>query len=442
MLRRAWETTRQLADRVAKPSVILVTGWVLFLVYAFPGFMSYDSTYQLSQARHLEPVTDWHPPLMTMIWRNTDRLISGPFPMLAIQSLSFLFATYVVMRHVVSHRAAAIVAAVMLLLPQNQIVLAVIWKDSQMAGYLMASVACLLSTKRPWRIAGLVFLFLATAMRYNAAAATLPMVILLWDTSDRPWLRRWAVATGLWIGITVLALLVNAAFVEQKSYPFQIGSAPGDIVGTIRYSPKLTDEELVRELPGVPWQHTDKIQIRARNYYAPYHSFLDVTGGRGALLRYPSTPEERDAMGAAWKKMVFSHPIAFLRHRVGVFRAQLDCRVAVWGGIVNETYAEDLLHHRHQHSTVQLAWIHFNGELVKTPLFRVVIYFVLSLMLLPLCRGRRLPGMFIVSGVLHELGLLLVAPAVDYRYSQWMVACTIIGGVLLFIERRRGPTRP
>src|SRR6187551_3493672 len=113
---------------------ILAIGWLLFLVYSFPGFMSYDSVWQLSQARGLEPINDWHPPLMTFVWRLLDWFIAGPFLMLVIQSLTFLLGLYVVLKQFMRARRAAIVAVLTLLLPQNLIVMAVIWKDSQMAG--------------------------------------------------------------------------------------------------------------------------------------------------------------------------------------------------------------------------------------------------------------------------------------------------------------------
>ena len=43
----------------------------------------------------------------------------------------------------------------------------------------------------------------------------------------------------------------------------------------------------------------------------------------------------------------------------------------------------------------------------------------------------------ISSGIVMELGLALVAPAHDYRYSHWLVICTSIGVVALVALRRR-----
>jgi hypothetical protein len=303
----------------------------------------------------------------------------------------------------------------------------------------MASMACLLSTNRKWRIAGCVFLFLATAMRYNAAAATLPIFVLLWDRSNRAWLKRYGAAVGLWVLVTVLAFVINGVLVEKKTYPWQVGSAPVDIVGTIRFARKYSDAELIRDLPGVKWQHTDKIQIRMRSVYDPNHSFLDVTAenGRG-IFEYPHTAEERAAYSAGWKKFVTRHPIAFLRHRVGVFAAQLSLRAQVWAGFSNADWGEDLLKHRANYSALQVRWIHYSREFIdNTPLGCTWVYFLVAVVLLPLARRHRLAALLFLSGIFHQLGLFLVAPATDYRYSHWTVLSALLGIVVLFIQRRR-----
>jgi len=432
---------RELIDRVATARRILIAGWLWFLVYAYPGYMSYDSTWQLSQARHLEPVNDWHPPMMGFIWHFTDALVAGPFPMLVLQSVAFLLGMDVLLRRVMSVRAAAIVAVVLLLVPQNIVVMSVIWKDSQMAGFLVAAIAALFSTQRRWRIAGYVFIFLATAVRYNAAAATLPIVMLQFGWGGTmPWLKRYALGAALWVGITVASFMVNGALVEHHLYPWPTAAAPVDIAGIIRYSPHLDNDELLRDTPGVPWAKTDKIQIRARTWYRPENQFLNITQEPGQIFNYPTTDEERAGITAAWKKLVFAHPLAFLHHRWSVFWAQLvnngGGAGGVYSGFTNPVY-DELLQHRAVHSSVQEFWIHRMEWFDGTLMYQVSLYFALTLLFLPMCRKNRPAFVVLVSGFMHMMGLFAVAPAIDYRYSQWMVACALLGGVLIFATRFR-----
>jgi hypothetical protein len=341
-----------------------------------------------------------------------------------------------------SPRAAAITAVVLLLLPQNLIVMAVIWKDSQMAAFLLASMAALLSDDRRWRVAGCGFLFLATGVRYNAAAATLPILILLWDHRRvlSPW-RRWAIAIGLWLGITVSAVMISALLVEERKYPWETSSAPVDLVGTIRFAPKLTDEQILRDTAGVPWFYTDKLQVRTRTTYSPTNNFLEVTQTPKPLMDYIATDAHRTAIKRAWRTLVFAHPIAFLRHRIGVFDAQLESTAKVWQWFVNADWGADLLRHDASYSKIQRAWLDVLDVLAPTELFRVRIYFWLLVLLVPLCWRDPKVRTIATSGLLYELSLFLVAPAIDYRYSHWLVVCAIITLILTIKLRRHSVTQ-
>lgn len=429
---------RAALDRLVTARVILVAGWALFIVYAFPGYMSYDSVWQLIQARRLEPINEWQPPMMALIWRGLDHVIAGPFLMLVLQSGTFVIGLYAITRRLVTDRIAATATVVVLLLPQTIIVMGVIWKDAQMAGFLLAAIAALLSPKRGWRVAGYAFLFLATGVRYNAAAATLPIVLALF--ASRAGRQRWkhyALATAAWLAITAAALAADAMLVEHKTYPWQTAAAPVDIAGIIRYSRKIDDAHLLAETEGVPWIHTDKIQIRMRNLYRPDANILMLSDGPNAIFHYPTTDEQRDALAAAWKRLIVEHPFAFLRHRVAVFRALLTQYAGVWSGFVNSEWAIEDLGYKTTHSAIQQAWVTEMEKVADTPLFSGWVYFIVGILFIPLCRRDRISGILVASALLYELGLLLITPALDYRYVHWMVVATIIAAIRLFVLRYR-----
>ncbi|MEO8702114.1 MAG: hypothetical protein ABI867_18875 [Kofleriaceae bacterium] len=436
------EGYRQAIDRVVTPRVILAFGWTLFFIYSYPGYMSYDSVWQLEQARHIEPRNEWQPPLMAYVWGLIDKIIAGPFPMLVIQSGTFLFGGWALLRHAMSERAAAIVAVVVLLYPANIVVMAVIWKDCQMAGFLLAAIPALMSPKRGWRITGYVLIFLATGYRYNAAAATLPIVLGLFawgKTLSRR--RRYGISLGLWFGITVASLVANGLVTEKRMHPWQVAAAPLDIVGTMRFATKQDDATILREYPDVPWALKQDIWRRILYSYRSINSYLEVTTLEDAVIKPPTTEAERDGISAAWKKLVTEHPIAFARHRVGVFWQQIKVRTGgdygFWVGFTNADWGEQILEHKAKHSSLQQWWIE---NLVRYDHWfglRVYVYFILLFAFLPFAWRYRLGFVVIASGILHELGLFLIAPAIDYRYSHWMVVCSILGGILVFVKRRQ-----
>jgi len=429
---------------LATPKRLLLAAWLLFVIYAYPGYMTYDSVYQLVQARHLEPISDWAPPVMALIWRLTDHVIAGPFPMLVIQSATFLVGTYVLLQRVMKPRAAAITASCVLLFPPILAPMSVIWKDSQMAGFLVAGAAALLSDRRGWRIAGFALLSLATAMRYNALAATLPIVVLLAFREVTPITKRVALASAAWLGITVAAFAANKIATEREAHIFQSSLALSDIAGTLRWAKHLDDHQILVDYFDLPWAHTDKLRARAHNVYSPYNTWLELTNpGPKQLFTTPTTDADFAAITSAWLDLVRRQPLAYLHSRFDVFRGVLaggaSGESAVWEGFTDAPWSESVLFHRARHSELQQASLDVAEKLGSTWLFRPWIYFVLGLVFLVLARSHALTFAIIASGVVNELSLFVLTPATDFRYSHWMIVCTVVGGAMLFVLRRREP---
>src|SRR5437588_4867274 len=140
--------------------------------------MTMDSLDQLSEAR-AGVYSDGHPPAMAAMWRVIDAIVSGPLGMLLIQTAAFLGGLYLVLRRALAPRAAAIAASLLFLFPPVLAPMAVIWKDCIMAGFFVLGTGALFDDRRWVKIAGLACFVVATAVRYNAPAATLPLIGLL-----------------------------------------------------------------------------------------------------------------------------------------------------------------------------------------------------------------------------------------------------------------------
>lgn len=431
-------------DRLATRRVVLAIGWLAFCVYAYPGYLSTDSVDQLVQARGA-PLHDWYPPVMAIVWRTTDHLIAGPFPMLVIQSVAFLLGLDAILRRIVAPRTAAIAASAILLFPAVITQMAVIWKDSQMAGFLVAGAACLLSAQRRWRLAGCALLVLATAQRYNAPAATLPLVLglLPWrDESPRWRWRRHARALAAWIAITVLAFAANRVLTERETHPWHSSLALLDIAGMIAHAPsRVSDAELRELLAGVPGAPTESIQQRVRKVYRP-EAWWPLANGDGRIVAAPTTEAERDAVARAWRQLLSAYPGAYLAHRWSVWKWVLGARgarpaAAVWDGFTENDAQIAMIAHQASHAPLQAKWLAALHRIEATLVFRVWAYLLVSLALLPLCRGNRIAFVVLASGLAYELSLLVVAPSADYRYSHWMIVCAVTAAVLVFAARYR-----
>src|SRR6185312_15781695 len=99
--------------------------------------------------------TDWHPPMVAWLWHIVDWGIKGPLGMLLLQSTAFLAALYRWMRRAYQPTSAAVLAVAIFLFPPIVAPMAVVWKDCQMAAYLLLSMSLVLSERRLVKIAGL-----------------------------------------------------------------------------------------------------------------------------------------------------------------------------------------------------------------------------------------------------------------------------------------------
>ncbi|MGW6391275.1 GtrA family protein [Streptomyces sp. NPDC055103] len=210
--------------------------WYLAAIAAFcayvvttifhPGYLSVDSVSQLNQALGETPVTDWHPPVMALLWRILIDVTGAFSAMAALQATVLWVSLWLLARLTWKKTGSRGLSLAMLavgLLPFVVNFTGVVWKDVHMAYALLAVLAIALTarelpadrTKARWVLLAVSVLLLAYTIlvRKNAFPAVIPVFILLvlalWPAPGR---RRWLVATGALIAVTVGANAgVNAA---------------------------------------------------------------------------------------------------------------------------------------------------------------------------------------------------------------------------------------
>lgn len=418
---------------------ILWIGFAVFLVYAFPGYMSNDSVVQLIEGRTRQ-FTNPHPPIMAAEWGVLDSIISGPVLMLVLQGAAFLLGCAAVLRRSLPPRAAAIAAIAVLLFPPVTTTMAVIWKDSQMAAYLVAGTALLLGLRRSTRLVGLVLVTAGCAFRLNAFAAAVPLVFALFEW--RPglrWFQRYAISLVASVAMMLTASAVNRALTVETT---TLTPAYVDIVGVLTFTRDRSDDELRALLRDTPLRPTTDIQAHARKVFSPRNAWL-VDHGDDRVFDRAKTDVQADAVTRAWKTLVADDPGAYLAYRIAVFRELIGLTPSdPWSPVFNlfiETADEEnWIDHNATWSPAQrqLAsayyWLVYN-----TPLFRPYVYIAIALVLLALFCRDRLSFALLGSGLTYELSYFPGAATADFRYSHWMIACTCLCIVLLFAQRAR-----
>jgi hypothetical protein len=448
-------TLRNIVARV-HPIIVLAMAWSVLVVYAFPGQLTQDSLDHLSEARS-GFYTDAHPPAINLVWRVLDHFVPGPFPMLVLQTTMLLGGLYLVLRRTFPPRRAAWFASAAFLFPPIALPMAVIWKDCVMAGALVLGYAMLWSPRRGVRLGALAVLFLATAVRYNAFAATFPMILFIFEWSPgMRWWKRYPIALVAWIAVTFASFQINDRLTDRHMYYWHTSIAVFDIAGTLIEADRdFSDEELGKLLEGTGLRGTDNLYERIKAGYEPQH-FIHLiadtkphpvwklpTGGD-----VPPTAEVRAAIERAWKEVITTYPWAYLEHRVAVTAAVLSI------GKVNKIYGivppRDLRWPQVAQN-MGLAtgasplqrWL-TNGAhwTVKwVPIYRPWMYVVLALVLLWFARRHRDMFVLLLSGLAIESTYFFLAPSADYRYSHWLVIGVVLSVITLAARRIKREVR-
>jgi hypothetical protein len=421
------------------PRTILAVGFALFVMYGFPGYMSSDSLGQLLEGRALV-FNSGHPPLMGAQWGMLDRIVAGPLLMLLLQGLLFLGGTYYVLRTVVSPRVAAWLAVAVLLFPPVLTTMVVIWKDSQMAAYLIAGTAALLQPSLRVRIGGLVLLVLACGMRHNAAAAVIPLVFCLFEwRGGMRWWKKLAILAGTG------AILIALAFAFTKVVgvsPARVTPVYHDLVGMIAVSDERSDAEWIELLRGTPLVIDSEIQARARHLHYKRWGSWRITQSEERIFAHARTPEEWAALDRAWRELA-SDPMVYIEAHWTAFSMMLGLQPdivrpgPVWNFFLEDDEMAPIAEHAAAWSWFQI-WVarSMNWLFENTGLFDPILYALLALALLLVCRDR-LTLALLASGLLYELSFFPFGPNPDYRYSHWMIVTTSLACLILFVRRFR-----
>jgi hypothetical protein len=415
--------------------VLLIAAGGLMACY-WPGIMTWDPIEQYGQAV-ANTYADWHPPIMAWIWHFLIPIHSGTAPMLVLQVALYLgghslLTTWALKR---GRPGSALAFAACALMPIPMALMGSVLKDCLMTGALLSAVGLLVwrteSGSRLLPIAALVFLLLATALRFNAFPATVPLVVALTPISWRRGRVRLA-ATSL---VTLLVLLSVQPLVNRLLHVERTG---------VEYTQFIFDLAGITEYSGVDAFPTldvsDPITVN-HHCYSPemwddYSSWEDpptcpinFDGVRQAFADSGQNPE------IFWLHAIASHPLAYAEHRWA--HLKINYRMTV--PKVNYQPAPDhsianpwnyIFHPNRVQSWVDRAAVLTD----QSPLGWPICWLALAFGILAIASSlpsRRLIVPICLSVILYGVSYAVISVASDLRYHLWTMVGTGVAMVLV-----------
>lgn len=412
-----------------------------------PGFMSYDTLFQLKQAEGTEPLSDWHPPIMSLLWRALIA-VTGTYATMAALQLAAMWAALLAIAvsvfEVTGSKGWSVAFLSVGVMPHVLNIAGVVWKDVQMAQALLGVVAvCLLglasrrSSGLRWVLMplGVALLAYALLVRKNGIVAVLPMLYLLYRCWFQPRQVK-ALALAL-VGFVAAAVLAQGAITlaAAPEPTYQLAQmAIDDVINVVprkdllkeSLSPGFRDKLLAAQ------KLCQEKESLSNSYWTCY--------GRGA--EGPFTPiADHEELTKAWPRLMLARPAAYLQYRAQVFSKFLFLNRDYWQEGVLANDMGIAVDHPRMVATLRsyvLDFAYRNVLFLFGAWFWLMVGAVQSLRWR--CRSLFHPIVpcLGVSSLLYLLAYFPTVPATDFRYAYWPAIAGTLGLLVMGLERWLG----
>ncbi|WKJ91380.1 hypothetical protein QZJ86_04415 [Methylomonas montana] len=447
---------------------VFIAGFLIHIGIMYPGFLCYDAVNQILEARE-GVYSDWHPPLMAIVWRLTDSILPGPAGMLFLQLVLVWFGVYLVFGAFFKPcgaKAAAPLLCVLLFLPPVFCISGAILKDVLMWGALLIAfgvaghIKC--NNNQHSGLTSLLFaitvllLWLAILLRHNAFFATMPIlsfaIFRLYPKAGFLGLIRAAVPGAIMaLALFVATGAINTRLADRHTHPW-VANAAFDIAGVIKRLEDRDRQQALFDRLASALNSTGSVEPLL-NAYTPMY-WREIFRTQPPTLQLPThsmesqihgfeslSDQQRQALRTLWTQTILAEPVLWLRHRLAVSKYVLGwVPEASWSPVMmGKEFPTDLEQAYGAHpvpSKLQEQIEEAMFKLTNDWYFQPWPYFIAAICVF-LAAAFRSPTANIevicltASGILHEFGLMLAAPSPDFRYSHYMIFTTLLSLLLL-----------
>lgn len=438
--------------------ILLIAGCIAFTIFVFqPGYLNNDAIDQLGQARSGQ-YSDWHPPVMSWLWRQLDMLAPGALGMFILQTLLYWIGLGLLISLATPHLLTRSLLLLTGFFPPLFMFLSAVVKDLLMAVvFLFGFGLIILAGQRksvPAFIIGILFLAFGMLTRHNALLAAFPMFLYAGLVFIRFVPMKLGKRTPIWqAGIAGTVFFLAAFLIGQiwsnsltkvKTYPVQ-QIMLHDLAGiSIKLKTYLIPDYLaISEQPSMrDLRHLYNVRA-LKNLYWP-----DFTSIHYRML---TDSAEVDTLTNIWFHTVLEYPRAYLDHRWKVFLATASISVHKSCGpyYYEETVYKPKGYYQdnggyYSDNPVTDRIFALVEPLRESPLYWNWVYALLTALFaiasLPvlwkvgIAKPSFAAASFALSGgaSMYALANLFVAVACDFRYYHWNVVAALVSAIFLF----------
>lgn len=448
--------------------LVFLVGFLIHFGFMYPGFMCYDAVNQILEARE-GVYSDWHPPLMAIIWRLIEKVVPGPAGMLFLQIGLIWIGTFLVFRAFFKPYGTKIAAPLLCLLPFLPPVFGIsgaILKDILMWGVLLVAfgVAGHITGKNNQTPSVTTLLcaitvsvlWLAILLRHNAFFATIPIlgfaIFRLYPKDSLLGLIRAAISGAvIAAGLFVLSGAINNRLSDRHTHPW-VANAAFDTAGIIKRLEKRDEQQALFDRLASTLDATGAVEPLLKAYTPMYWREIFKTtpptlqlpsNAMGAQLHgFESLSEAQlQALHRLWIRSILAEPDLWLSHRLAVSEYVLGLVPdSTWSPVIMaKEFPTDLEQAYGTHPEATKLQEKIETELLSLIdywFFQPWPYFVISVGVLLTALSRSVTANLDViclasSALLYEFSLLLAAPSPDFRYSHYMIFCTLLSWLML-----------
>jgi len=420
-------------------AIILIAGWALTLVPSWPGHLSFDSIVQLHDGR-TGFYHSWHPPVMAWLLGVGDALLPGAgLYVLFVTTLIFGSFFALMWTRARASWVAAVLAVLLVPLPQFLLYPMLVWKDVLFAAAAVAAFVALSLAEVHWKrppirasiLAGAFLLtVLATLTRQNGLIALIAIAAAFaWIVARN---SNWA--QGAVCGVAALVVAGGAVFAISVALAVHSDGGEGtrtqlrllrfyDLVGAVTADPQLPLDRLANSEPDLE----ALMRSDGRRLYSPERN--DTLVGSPALQNALGQSEP-SAIAAQWYDLVRHHPGLYVKVRARVFAQVLftpdieGCR-PVFTGVEGPSGEMEDLGLKPRRDARDLALARYAKGFMGTPVFSHVVFGALAIAALVLLLWRRSPGdiamaALLASALVFTASFFVISIACDYRYLYFL----------------------